>query len=57
MIIFSIMVSKSKLRALLQESTLINAEDVLVDIGLLIYGVSLVLLLAPGVRWNPYSVH
>tara|TARA_B100000035_G_C21020972_1_gene564050 strand:+ start:815 stop:958 length:144 start_codon:yes stop_codon:yes gene_type:complete len=47
------MVSKSKLLALLQESTLINAEDVLVDIGLLIYGVSLVLLLSPGVRWNP----
>jgi hypothetical protein len=47
----------SKLRALLQESTLISPEDVLVDVGLLIYVDLLVLLLAPGVRWNPYSVH
>jgi hypothetical protein len=47
----------SKLRALLQESTLISPEDVLVDLRLLIYGGPFVLLLAPGVRWNPYSVH
>ena len=45
----------SKLRALLKESTLISPEDVLVDIGLLIYALTLVLLLAPGVRWNPFS--
>jgi len=47
----------SKLRALLQESTLISPEDVLVDVGLLIYGQSLVFLLAPGVRWNHCSGH
>ena len=47
----------SKLRALLQESTLISPEDVLVDVRLLIYGESLVLLLAPGVRWNPFLVN
>ena len=45
-----------KLPALLEESTLFRREDVLVDIGLLIYVDPLVLLLAPGVRWNRYSV-
>ena len=47
----------SKLRPLLQESTLISPEDVLVDVRLLIYDESLVLLLAPGVRWNPFLVN
>ena len=47
----------SKLLALLEESTLISPEDVLVDVRLLIYDESLVLLLAPGDRWNLYSVH
>ena len=46
----------SKLRALLQESTLISPEDVLVDFGLLIYSGVPVLLLALGVRWNRHSV-
>ena len=46
----------SKLRALLKESTLISPEDVLVDVRLLIYGEFLVLLLAHGVRWNPFFI-